>query len=195
MQNLKKVILFNGPPRSGKDFLCNYLQPTFNNSQIMKFADPLKRAVQTIYYPELPSRFREIDSSNEKDQPRPELMGKTLREVQIALSEDYFKKIHGQDIYGKMLLERIKNSHLLEYIFVSDLGFYEELTPIINTIHPDKLILLRLHRDDLNYANDSRKYIYMDNYVNTQDVYNNSDTNLTDLATHIKGLIIDEDKS
>ncbi len=85
-----KIILVNGPPRSGKDtigqLLCQRLPLVLD-----KFARKLKEAAHALYgMPELPHDHFEAC----KDTPLEQFFGKSPRQVYIAVSETYFKPLH-----------------------------------------------------------------------------------------------------
>ena len=154
-----KLILINGPPRSGKDTAGAFLS-TLLGAHIGKFAKVLKEAAHALYgMPNLPHDAFE----DRKDKPCPEFFGKTPREIYIALSETYFKPLHGEDIFGQLLLKDLLNEES-QFDFegpvtVTDSGFVPEAMVLINHFGPENCCLLRMWRPGYDYSGDSRGYI------------------------------------
>lgn len=156
------IILFNGPPGSGKDTLANALIDRLHSSHIdaclEKFARPLKDCVPAFYGISV-EEFKHMDSSVElKAQPQDCFLGKTCREVQIAFSEDYAKPLHGKNFFGLLLAERIKKLGE-QVVCVSDSGFSEEAETIIEEFGKENVMLVNIIRDGTTFEGDSRGYI------------------------------------
>lgn len=171
-----KIIFLNGPPSSGKDTLANHLVNTYENVVKTKFATPLKEAAHTLLgidYPTIEPEYL-LNTTYEdlyeyaKEETSPDFFNLTPRQFYIKLSEEFLKPIGGQGVFGYIWLRRnrafLDNADL---IIVSDCGFLHEIEPIIKHVQPiipddithNKCVLLRLHRADCNYSNDSRNYI------------------------------------
>lgn len=169
------IILFNGPPGSGKDTaavqLWSIIQGYGFDAQLMKFADPLKNAVGELFG----MNERQLNAAKEsaKDKPFDPMMGYVPREEFIRMSEDYAKVHYGNDFFGRVAGNRIisledsrfnGNDYPTVYIF-SDSGFLEEFYGMSDTIHKDfentgkQTLLVRLERTSHDFSNDSRSYI------------------------------------
>jgi len=166
------IFLLNGPAGSGKDTAAKYLADRFEG-EVSKFAAPIKDAATAIYCGGDRDWFDEFDLDQErKNQPDPVFYGKSCRQVQIDISEDFLKKSHGPGIFGDILTTRIINGDS-EFYFVSDSGFRPEAECIINAFGADEVVLIRLHRDGHTFEGDSRSYINLDDLeVNSYDVTN-----------------------
>jgi len=164
-----KIILINGPARSGKDSLAHafsrFTHEIGMKSEITKFALPLKEKAHALFgFPSAPHDFFE----GEKDVPQTYLFGKTWRQIYIAVSEQLFKPLFGQDIFGKLLcqeidlLEQIAREDLepeADFFLVSDSGFAAEARAVVDHFGADNILLVRLARDGYTFAGDSRGYI------------------------------------
>jgi hypothetical protein len=104
---VKNVILFNGPPRSGKDTYANELLKYISNAQIFHLAGVLKNVTHNAYglFDVGYDYFEE-----NKDLPNDIFLGKTPRECYIHMSENYLKPLHGTDFFIKKAVDMIRNS-------------------------------------------------------------------------------------
>lgn len=162
----RRVILFNGPKRVGKDTatdvalrLCHDLGiPVYS----LKVAEPLKSAFHVLHgFDGVPADFFE----KVKDQPVPELGGMKPRDGYIDLSENYVKPKYGDDHFGKVAVTRIKR--LAEgVVVISDCGFDAEVAHISAAFGEENVHLIRLYRPDHDFepwvegkGGDSRGYV------------------------------------
>ena len=135
------VILVNGPPGSGKDTIGELVQQQFCSFVHMeKFAMPIKHAVRMTYNIPM-SRWREMDTLENKGLKHSELHGKTPREVQIRFSEDWLKQLHDSAILGKLLVDRLKYIKDREAVVVTDSGFLPEAEIIVGHYEPVNVFL------------------------------------------------------
>jgi len=162
-QQTPRIILFNGPPESGKDTLALELAQGLNMPvALAKMSFPLKRAAASLYDVDL-DEFNQMS----KNQSSEKLLGQTPRQVQISLSEDYMKPKHGDAVFGRIMVSTVnnlieectQNSIDVGYVAVSDCGFYEELRPLVDAFGPESFLLLRLHRKGKDFGSDSRSYV------------------------------------
>lgn len=173
-----KILLLNGAPRSGKDTVSQMLKDSASSSiHQEKFARPMKIAVPLIYGISREQWENELDTARNKDLACSQFFGKTPREVQIALSEDYLKPMHGKSVFGELLARRIsglKDRSFLETVIVSDSGFYHEAKELIDVFGANNIQLWRIHREGCNFSKDSRNHIDLkDDGVVCYDVNNN----------------------
>lgn len=150
----KKIVFFNGPPRVGKDTLVNGLLRRFPTSQDIKFSNPFKAS--------LPAFFgltqNQLDTlEQDKESPKDYLLGKSWREVQISLSEDWAKPIFGKRVFGNIAKNIIDNNSNNIFL-ISDSGFQEEAAALVEHFGKENCLLIRLKRKDTNFDNDSRSY-------------------------------------
>ena len=188
------IFLFNGPPRSGKDTAVDYC---YNHPSCAagigmpeKFARPLKRAFaatfNTRYDPVTGSQKTNwgYDYEAHKDEIIP-FLGCSYRQWQIDYSEKYMKPMYGVDIFGRLLVDRLRNivppcspadEHPPEVIptqYISDSGFAEEAIYLAREFGEENVLLVRCHRPGCDFTGDSRSYLY-GILPNETDVVNDS---------------------
>lgn len=167
-----KIILINGPARSGKDSLANafakFTEIVGQKSEVVKFAGPLKEMVHRAFG--LPERHDSQEAV--KDERLPQLFGETPRNLYIGFSELLMKPIFGDSVFGQMLvneivvLEEVAKSDGepgADFYLVSDSGFAAEARAVVDHFGVDNIVLVRLTRDGYSFANDSRGYISLPN--------------------------------
>jgi len=182
-----KILLINGPPRSGKDTVAKIIkQAGASLVHLEKFAQPIKTCVPLAYSIPLDQWEKDLDTPNNKDLSHDLLYGETPRDVQISFSEDWLKLLNGEDIFGKLLLRRIErlNSQWFQCVVISDSGFREEAKVLVEYYGAVNCRLWRMQREEHNFRGDSRGYIDLDELgVRTWDIPNNGSLNdLRDLV-------------
>ena len=151
----KKIVFFNGSPRVGKDTLVMGLLSKFPTAINIKFSTPLKTAIPVFFG--LTHAQIDILEQN-KDAPRNYFLGKSWREVQISLSEDWAKPIFGKRVFGDITKNIIENEDDANIFLISDSGFQEEAGTIVEQFGKENCLLIRLKREGTNFDNDSRSY-------------------------------------
>lgn len=184
---MKKIILFNGAPSSGKDIASQYLINNIPNSKLMKFAGVLKERTHALY------GFSNRDMfyyESVKDKPSKDFLGLTPRQAYIEVSETYFKPTHGKRIFGEILAQEINNSEE-DIIIISDSGFQEEVEVIESIFGAENILLLQPYRKDCDFSFDSRGYIELPN-SDTHLIYNDGGPNYLKEVLDIVSSWIDE---
>lgn len=165
---LPKVILLNGPPRSGKGSIAKYLITAYPQTfQKQSFAEPLKIGCNTLLGMDDTSEDRFEDC---KDEPRVEFFGAKPREFWINVAERYMKPTFGPSCFGHIWLRKYQERLLKHYtVVVPDAGFPEEVEPVITAMGSENILLVKLYRDGYSFAHDSRGYL--DNVMPFQFVH------------------------
>lgn len=151
-----QLILFNGPPRCGKDTGVEHI---VNNQRVgiqhMKLAAILKERTHALYgMPTLTyDHFEPV-----KDKKREEFLGLTPREAYINVAEKYFKPVHGETVFPELLSQNIRNAGN-PVVAISDLGFDIELKYFVKEFGAENILLVKVHRAGCNFDNDSRNYV------------------------------------
>lgn len=147
------IIIFNGPPGSGKDEAASYFKHRGFKHASFKYV----LFKETIEYFGVTRDWFMRDYNDRKIKERPEkaLRGFSRREALIHVSEEVIKPIEGLDFFGRCVANEIEDGK--DYA-ISDGGFIEELTPIINKIGTENIVLVQLTRDGCDYSTDSRRY-------------------------------------
>lgn len=155
----RKLVLFNGPPRSGKDTAADYLVET-RNAYSFKFSAPVKAAIKATF--DLHEEEVEYIESI-KSEPTTIFNGLSYRQAQISFSEDWLKPTFGQEIFGRLAAQRLRKAIRQgpdQSLYVSsDSGFASEAYPVIKVFGPENVLLVRVFRDGCDFTGDSRSYL------------------------------------
>lgn len=188
-----KLIIFNGPPFSGKDtgvdaiFELPQLQGTDNGVRA-RFKNVLYENTAQRYNLDLEDWVRICNDGAVKDQPQDYLEGKSPRQVLIYESEEVIKKEHGETgvavITANRLKDKIKDM-VNPIIAFSDGGFNCEIKPLMEIlgITRDQVLIFRCHADGCSFDNDSREWLVdydHDVYNDKTILYHNTIRKLTD---------------
>lgn len=157
-----KIVLLNGPPRSGKDALGRRISDVsvreMGTSRVIlaKFANVLKLAVHRAFDlqgvgPE------EFDSC--KDQPSAAFHGATPRAAYIQFSEQFAKPLFGKRYFGERLGAMLAPHDSSDIVaVVTDSGFVEEAQALVDRFGAENVTLVRLSRPGATFEGDSRSY-------------------------------------
>ena len=156
-----KIILFNGPPRSGKDTATDFAMKHLGKRGVhYRFAAPLKDATHALFG--LKVSREHFDQC--KNVPSELFLGMSPREAYIWMSEGAVKPKFGKDFFAKIAVhiisERIVSSGKSDgVVVVSDCGFAEEVDAIVDTFGAENVAVVHIKRPGTDFANDSRSYI------------------------------------
>ena len=148
------IVIFNGPPASGKDEEASLYKEKFGFGNL-SFKYQLFK--ETIKHFDVDKRWF-MEGYNDRDQKEKKefaLQGMSRREAMIHVSEDIIKPKKGLDYFGRSVAEEIEeeNNYAL-----ADGGFVEELEPIIEKVGAENIVIVQLTREGHDYSSDSRKY-------------------------------------
>lgn len=161
---MTKIVLINGPKRSGKSTLARTLKQMVPSAEIIGFSYHLKRFVHGIY---LGQKGFEADPDcfdAVKEEPQEILGGRSWRWAYIHYSEIVIKPLHGKEWFGQQFIRSVEESDA-DIVFVPDSGFVEEAETVVRRFGSDKVTLIRLRRRIKNgdgfidFGTDSRNYI------------------------------------
>lgn len=159
----KLVVVLNGPPCSGKNYITDQLIKHLSvgdiTSEELMFKTGLYKETAKQYF--MPYYdFVDIATNRfTKDLPNERLGGISPRAALINVSENYIKPLRGKDYFAKELLENIKDKDV--YI-ISDGGFKEEIQTLIDSPKISRLLLVQLMAPVCFFEGDSRSYIQYD---------------------------------
>lgn len=187
-----KVIIFNGPPRSGKDtsasIAMRYLTFHGENAFFYRFAFPLKQATHALFGIKVP-----LDNSEHfddcKDKPNEAFLGGTPRQAYIDMSEKMVKPFYGKDFFGRVAIKAIEKMTKLKsncFVVTPDGGFDIEVTCLAKEYGPQNILVIHLYREGTSFAIDSRSYVRIPG-VRFAEIKNN-DT-LSDLEKMVQAII------
>lgn len=172
IKNLNKplVVLFNGPPRSGKDSACEIIMKKFPEVHYVYFKEILYGETAKILGLDFNFWAKVCQNGDFKDSPMlvmsaGELM--TPRDVLIYLAEKVLKPEYGKDFIARGTAETI--SDLIQFqreqtneeavIVVPDLGFDYEIDTVREMLPNAHVISVAVHRPGFTFEGDSRNYV------------------------------------
>ena len=166
-----RIIMFNGPPRSGKDSACDIIAEIKPDVICVNFKDILYKesasmlGLNTQFWADI------CQNGDLKDKPMLWVGNNdcgaymTPREILIHHAEKIIKPEKGIDYIAKVTAEHIAKitCDLKEpwVVVIPDLGFEYEQSVMQNTFKDKNVdvITVRINRPDHTYANDSRNYV------------------------------------
>lgn len=157
-----KIILFNGPPRSGKDTASIIaLRALGNNAIGYRFAEPIKDAVHALFGMRglLAEHYDPV-----KDEPSDDFLGMTPRDAYIWLSEQAVKPQFGPEFFTKVAIRKIRRMAKPLQVVVSDCGFQPEVDGMLNEFGEENVLVIKLVRPGCDFSKDSRGYVMAPNY-------------------------------
>lgn len=156
-----KLILFNGPPRSGKDTACEFLKKNYN----IPYFSMIKYLKNYTH-----KKYGLIDIEHDhfeavKDAHVGYFNGMSPREAYIKTSiEDIYPRL-GETYYAACAFHQdilnIKNSNIVS---CSDFGKDIELEYFINKLGKNNICLITLERDGFAFTGDNRNYININDH-------------------------------
>lgn len=167
-----KLILFNGPPRSGKDTAANWAQAyCLHNRHV-----PYRRALASYFFdimaPILALPAAELIRTYEEEKDVKKYNGHSLRELIIKFSQtfawpifgDNFLAVRTADQFVRPCLESHDSSVTARMgppvFIISDLGRPSELLPFLPFFAPENILIIRLYRYGSSFDGDCRQYVY-----------------------------------
>lgn len=148
------IVIFNGPPGSGKDEAASFYKNSFAFSSLsfkhVLFKETIKHFGVTHQW------F--MDGYNDRDikERKEEVLGnRSRREAMIYMSEEVIKPNYGKDFFGRQVANEIEDG---VHYAISDGGFVEELVPLIERVGRKNIVIVQLTREGCSYSTDSRRY-------------------------------------
>lgn len=175
---MNTLILFNGPPRSGKDTLCEYMAAKHGFTHL-KFAYHMFNDLKLI----LGLSDEQFKYYREEAKDEPMFNGKSFRQMAIDYSEKVVIPRYGQYAWVEALskdLEKISGD-----VCVSDLGFEREVTFLQEycRLRSWNLKIVQVVRPGYTFENDSREYVSKYHYRLVND------SNIEDLVAQSLNLL------
>jgi len=184
---MKKVVMLNCPPRSGKDTIAEEISKTIHcHCGILSFKYKLIEIALTVSGIQK-SEWDERYCTVEKEQPWNKLGGLSQRNYLIKISEEWVKPVHGKTYFGDRVLEDVLWREEESFI-IPDGGFKEEVLPLYSVLS-DGLLILQWGREGCSFENDSRDYV-MDYPEITRRIRDNN-SSIQDQVDAVRREIID----
>jgi hypothetical protein len=149
------IVIYNGPPGSGKDDAC--LKMMEHGYIHLSFKGELYKEVADFYNVDY-NWFMEGYAVREvKENVREQSLGwKTRREAMIYVAESVIKPFHGKDYFGKKVLDQIDPT---KNYCISDAGYAEEVQPLVDAFGEELINIVQIERKGCDFSNDKRRYI------------------------------------
>lgn len=148
------IVIFNGPPGSGKDEAASYFKENFGFGNLSFKYQLFKQTMSHFDVNE--EWFMEGYEDREvKERKCEALDGMSRREAMIYVSEEIIKPKHGKSYFGKMVSEEVQDG--MNYA-IADGGFVEELEPLVERVGAENIVIVQLTREGHDYSSDSRRY-------------------------------------
>jgi len=185
---MAKLILLNGPPRSGKDECAKMLytkklgNPSIPFPHWFRMSQPIKDAVRATWGM---TEAEQAAFEKNKDVPQRAFGGKSYRQVQISFSEDWMKPQFGPRIFGEIAKITIRRS-IADVFVCSDCGFEEEVEALFDVFDKKDILIVKLHRPGFTFEGDSRRYIRI---AGIREVHVQNDSTLSHLLAQVETLV------
>jgi len=147
------IILFNGPPGSGKDAAADFFKKF--GFKHLSFKYQLYREVIEHYGVDQKWFMSRYHNRELKEVPAHLLDNMSCREAMIHVSENIIKPAKGNDYFGNQIANEIDVN---KNYAISDGGFIEELFPVVDKVGKENFVLVQLTRKGCDYSTDSRRY-------------------------------------
>lgn len=158
---MRKIILLNGCPSSGKDTIANYLVEKYDYKTIA-FKDQAFKDVYSYFNVSEEDYLKLYNDRSTKDKPTDLLQGYSPRRAMQYVVEKVNKPLLGKDYLAKYTLEFILKDMYNNYV-VSDLGLEEEEQAVLSLLKEEQYKIIYINRDGFDFKNDTRsKRTYID---------------------------------
>lgn len=167
----KRIVVFNAPIMSGKDYVVDWLIGKLPSARKMEFKTELIR-MTCLIYGVTEAWWTSNYTRETKDLPRHQLNGLSMRQALIHVSEIVIKPNFGSGYFGEASRVLIDNDNESQYFLYADGGFLDEIGWVGEDYTP---LLVRIHREGYEYdpTVDSRGYVtdemltngYLDNWT------------------------------
>lgn len=163
----RRLFLFNGPPRCGKDTSTRLALDLIEQHNHLvftkheKFSAPNKAAFASLV--NAPYKNFIVSGYEERKEEIIPWLGVSFRQWQIDFSEKFMKPLYGEDIFARLLIERLVNDPMIpDVVLISDCGFQTEVDYLAKTLGASgqwHITLVCLVRDGCSFAGDSRSRV------------------------------------
>lgn len=151
---MTKLFILNGPAGVGKDTIADIMVETGVAKEKVSFKSPMFDVAKGILSSDEFDWFiKNYNNRDEKEKPQNILVGKSIREFMIWISESVMKPVFGDDVFGKRLAQSLGDGCYI----CADGGFASEIKPLID--EGVEVTLIRLHRAGYTFEGDSRSYL------------------------------------
>lgn len=175
---MPKVILFNGPPKCGKDYATSIVMKALEDDDAvhLKLSQPLKELASDYFG--IPQPI--LEANKDAILPTKDL---SYRSAQIGLFEA-ISQVLGKAWLGEILKNKVVASSN-PTIIVSDLGREADVTTLVRAVGANNILIIQIFRKGCTFKGDIRGYVQVPN-VHHEMIGNDGDhtfdTEITDLV-------------
>lgn len=169
----QRIVLFNGPPRSGKDTAARACMESEDLNGFPRVFDrmsmPIKRAFAGMMGQHI-DRWGNVDYfEDRKEAFGAGPLATSYRLWQIDFSERFMKPQYGNDVFGRLFNNRQATQHIDAAIFVPDCGFDTEYKTLTENFGPDNVLVVKIERPGTSFKGDSRNYLKVGSFGDKRD--------------------------
>jgi hypothetical protein len=185
---VKSAILFNGPPRAGKDTASEALIAALpHTSRIMKFTEPVKN----LTHRQFGLAVRHDHFEPVKDTPLAEFGGLTPREAYIQTSTK-LKAEYGFDVVARLFVETMDQAEE-EIIINPDLGYDYEGLAVVERLGAERVLLVHVEREGHTFDNDCRNWVHLSGVKTIKLRNDDRATYLDEVVAEVSGFLMEQD--
>lgn len=162
---MPKVVMFNAPKDSGKDFMVEQLSDILEHRA---FKTELYQNTADYFGVDLDLVIELASNRQTKELPHELFGGLSPRYALIFVSERVYKPKYGSDYYGKALVRSLGEGHY----GISDSGFQAEFDTVVSKLGSENVLLIRMFTQTSTFEGDSRQYIENERGCVVYDVFN-----------------------
>jgi hypothetical protein len=153
---MPKVILFNGPPKSGKDYATRVVMKALEDDDAvhMRLSQPLKD-ISAAYFGIEP---KILEANKDAILPTKNL---SYRSAQIGLFEAV-SQVLGKSWLGEILKNKIAASDNAT-IVVADVGQESDITSLVRHVGASNILIVQIFRKGCTFKGDIRGYVQVPN--------------------------------
>lgn len=148
------IVIFNGPPGSGKDEAASYYKENFGFGNL-SFKYQLFKETIAHFGVDRDWFMEGYEDRSSKERNEVVLGDRSRREALIHVSEDIIKPTKGKAYFGEQVAAEIEDNN---HYAIADGGFVEELAPLIERVGAENIVIVQLTREGHDYSSDSRRY-------------------------------------
>ena len=148
------IVIFNGPPGSGKDEAASYYKENFGFGNL-SFKYQLFKETIAHFGVDRDWFMEGYEDRSSKERNEVVLGDRSRREALIHVSEDIIKPTKGKAYFGEQVAAEIEDNN---HYAIADGGFVEELAPLIERVGAENIVIVQLTREGHDYSSYSRRY-------------------------------------
>lgn len=170
----QRIVLFNGPPRSGKDTAARACMESEDLNGFYRVFDrmsmPLKRAFAGMMNKSI-DRWGNVETYEDQKEKTWAAgpIYESYRQWQIDFSDKFMRPLYGDNVLARLFMQRQFNQSPDAVIFVPDCGFDIEYKTLSDAFLPHNVLVVKIYRPGADFSNDSRNYLKVGSFGDKRD--------------------------